>query len=198
MVDALAGNHAATLINASAIGYYGSRGDEMLTESSPPGQDFLAGVTAEWEREADRFAGRVVKLRIAMVVGRGGALKKMLLPFKLGIGGRIGDGSQWMSWIHLDDLVSLIIFSIQNPRVAGAVNASSPNPVTNVEFTRELAGALHRPAILPVPKFAFKLMFGELSQVVLASQRVLPVAAGDAGFQFRFPEIGAALRDVVS
>jgi uncharacterized protein (TIGR01777 family) len=198
VVDALAGNPVATLINASAIGYYGSRGDEMLPESSAPGQDFLAGVTVEWEREADRFQGRVVKLRIAMVVGRGGALAKMLLPFKLGVGGRIGDGSQWMSWIHLDDLVSLILFSIQNPRVAGAVNASSPHPVTNVEFTRELATALHRPAIFPVPMFALKMMFGEMAQVVLASQRVVPFAAGDAGFKFRFPEIGAALRAVVS
>ncbi len=198
VVAALSRNPAATLINASAIGYYGSRGDETLTESSAPGVDFLAGVTVEWEREADKFAGRVVKLRIAMVVGRGGALAKMLPPFKLGIGGHIGDGSQWTSWIHLDDLVSLIQFAIVNPRLVGPVNGSSPHPVTNSEFTRELARALHRPAILPVPKFALKMMFGEMSQVVLASQRVLPIAACDAGFSFRFPEIGAALRDVVS
>jgi uncharacterized protein (TIGR01777 family) len=198
VVNALSRHSTATLISASAIGYYGSRGEEVLTESSAPGSDWLARVAVDWEHEAERFSGRVVKLRIAMVVGRGGALAKMLPPFKLGVGGRIGDGSQWISWIHLDDLVSLIIFLIANPRVAGAVNGSSPNPVTNAEFTRELASALHRPAILPVPRFALKLMFGEMSQVVLASQRVLPIAACDAGFSFRFPEIGAALLDVVS
>jgi hypothetical protein len=198
VVNALSGSSVATLISASAVGYYGSRGDEVLTESSAPGSDFLAATAIEWEREADRFAGRVVKLRVSMVLGDGGALKKMLLPFKLGIGGRIGDGSQWMSWIHLDDLISLVVFLIDTPRVAGAVNASSPNPVTNAEFTRELASALHRPAILPVPKLALKLLFGEMSQVVLASQRAVPAAACAAGFSFRFPEIGAALRDVVS
>jgi uncharacterized protein (TIGR01777 family) len=186
------------LINASAIGYYGSRGDEVLNESSAPGTDFLARTAVDWEREADNFSGRVVKLRIAMVVGRGGALQKMLLPFKLGIGGRIGDGSQWMSWIHLDDLVSLIVFLIESQELSGVVNASSPNPVTNAEFTRELASVLHRPAIFPVPKVALKLLFGEMSEVVLASQRVMPGVACDAGFSFRFPLIGAALRDVVS
>jgi uncharacterized protein (TIGR01777 family) len=198
VVNALSGNPSATLISASAIGYYGSRGDEVLTESSAPGSDYLAHLAVEWEREADRFNGRVVKLRVAMVLGPGGALKKMLLPFKLGIGGRIGDGSQWMSWIHLDDLVAMIIFLIGNPRSAGPVNASSPNPVTNAQFTRELASALHRPAIFPVPKVALKLLFGEMSELVLDSQRVLPAAAIDAGFSFRFPEVGAALRDVVS
>jgi len=198
VVNALSRHSTATLISASAIGYYGSRGEEVLTESSAPGSDWLARVAVDWEHEAERFSGRVVKLRIAMVVGRGGALAKMLLPFKLGVGGRIGDGSQWVSWIHLDDLVSLIIFLIANPRVEGAVNGSSPNPLINLEFTRELASALHRPAIFPVPKAALKLMFGEMSQVVLASQRVLPIAACDAGFSFRFLEIGVALRDVVS
>jgi uncharacterized protein (TIGR01777 family) len=198
MVNSLSGSSVATLISASAVGYYGSRGDEVLTETSAPGSDFLAATAIEWEREADRFAGRVVKLRVSMALGDGGALKKMLLPFKLGIGGRIGDGSQWMSWIHLDDLISLVTFLIGNPQVAGAVNASSPNPVTNAEFTRELARALHRPAVLPVPKLALKLLFGEMSQVVLASQRAVPAAACAAGFSFRFPEIGAALRDVVS
>jgi uncharacterized protein (TIGR01777 family) len=197
VANALSGNSKATLISASAIGYYGSRGEEVLTESSAPGSDFLAHLAVDWEHEADRFAGRVVKIRVSVVIGHGGALAKMLLPFKLGIGGRIGDGSQWMSWIHLDDLVALILFAIGSPSVVGAVNASSPNPVTNAEFTRELAGALHRPAIFPVPKFALKLLFGEMAGVVLASQRALPAAAIDAGFSFRFPEIGAALRDVV-
>jgi uncharacterized protein len=188
----------ATLISASAVGYYGSRGDEVLTESSKPGDDFLARMAVEWEREAQKFAGRVVMPRVAIVIGHGGALKKMLPPFKLGVGGRIGDGMHWMSWIHVDDMVSLIIFLIGNPGIAGPVNASSPNPVRNVDFTRELAGALHRPAIFPVPALALKLMFGEMSEMVMASQRMVPALALDAGFSFRFPEIGAALRDVIS
>ena len=187
----------ATLISASAIGYYGSRGNRILTESSPPAGDFLGRVAVEWEREADRFAGRVVKPRIAMVLGRGGALQKMLPPFRLGIGGRIGDGKQWMSWIHLDDLVALIRFALENPAVTGAVNAASPNPVTNAQFTRELARALHRPAIFPVPRFALKLLFGEMAELVFASQRVVPEIALRAGFRFRFPEIGGALGDLL-
>jgi hypothetical protein len=199
VVDALSRlqNPPATLISASAIGYYGARGDEILTESSAPGDDFLAKVAVEWEREAKRFQGRVAIPRIAMVIGRGGALKKMLPPFKMGAGGRIGDGKQWMSWIHVDDLVSLIIFLMEHSGVSGPVNASSPNPVRNGDFTRELASALHRPAVFPVPPVALKLMFGEMSTMVLASQRVAPRVALDAGFQFQFPDIGAALRDVV-
>lgn len=200
VVDALSRlpNPPATLISASAIGYYGSRGDEVLTESSKPGDDFLARMAVEWEREAQKFAARVVMPRVAVVIGHGGALKKMLPPFKFGVGGRIGDGKQWMSWIHVEDMISLIIFLMENPGVSGAVNASSPNPVRNADFTRELASALHRPAIFPVPAFALKLMFGEMSEMVMASQRVVPTAALDAGFSFRFPEIGAALRDVLS
>lgn len=198
VVDAMAGSKAAVLVSASAIGYYGSRGDEVLTESSAPGDDFLGRVAVEWEREADRFAGRVVKLRISAVLGRdGGALQKMLLPFRLGAGGRIGDGKQWMSWIHLDDLVALIIFALENSRVAGALNASAPEPVTNAAFTRELARALHRPAIFPVPKLVLRMLFGEMSEIVVASQRVIPRAALDAGFSFRFPVLGAALRDLL-
>lgn len=199
VVDAMSqAQGPSLLISASAIGYYGSRGDEVLTESSAPGDDFLARTAVEWEREAEKFTGRVVKLRISMVIGHGGALQKMLLPFKLGIGGRIGDGSQWMSWIHLDDLVSLVLFAIGDSRVMGAVNGSSPHPVKNAEFTRELASALHRPAVFPVPRIALKVLFGEMSDVVLASQRVLPRAASDAGFVFRFPDVGVALRDVLS
>jgi uncharacterized protein len=196
VVAAAAG--ARILVSASAVGYYGSRDGEPLTESSAPGDDFLARVAVEWEREADRFPGRVVKPRIAMVLGRdGGALQKMLPPFRLGIGGRIGDGSQWTSWIHIADLVSLIVFALENSSVSGAINASSPEPVTNAEFTRALAHALHRPAIFPVPKLALKLLFGEMSAIVLASQRVIPQAARDAGFAFRFPEISTALRDLL-
>jgi uncharacterized protein len=199
LVAVLRPNPPSVLVNASAVGYYGSRGDEMLTESSPPAADFLARVAMDWEREAqeaEMFGVRVVRLRIAMVLGReGGALARMLLPFRLGIGGRIGDGRQWMSWIHLEDLVSLIAFALENSAVSGPVNASAPNPVRNAEFTKELARALHRPAIFPVPRLALKLLFGEMAEIIYASQRVLPEAALRAGFQFRFPEVSRALRE---
>ncbi len=190
----------ATLISASAIGFYGDRGHEILTEDSPPASDFLAQVTVAWEREAreaEKLGVRVFTPRIGVVLGRdGGALKQMLLPFKLGVGGRIGSGKQWMSWIHLDDLISLVLFALENPKVAGPVNATAPNPVTNAEFTRELARALHRPAIFPVPAIALKLMFGQMAEVLLGGQRVLPEAAQRAGFQFRYPALGPALSDL--
>jgi uncharacterized protein (TIGR01777 family) len=132
-----------------------------------------------------------------VVLGNGGALKKMLLPFKLGIGGKIGDGKQWMAWIHLEDTVGLIEFAISSLTMRGAVNATAPNPVTNTEFTRELASALHRPAILPVPQFALDLLLGEMAQIVYASQRVIPEAALQAGYQFRFPKLNGALLDIL-
>jgi hypothetical protein len=155
----------------------------------------------EWEREAleaERFGVRVVLPRIAVVLGRGGgALAKMLTPFRLGIGGRIGDGKQWMSWIHVQDLVSLIDFALETESVRGAVNASAPEPVTNGEFTRELAKALHRPAILPVPKIALRLLFGQMAEILYGSQRVVPQKALNAGFAFRHPKIGPALADLL-
>jgi len=200
LIAALRDAPPATLISASAVGYYGSRGDEILTESSGAAANFLGQVAVDWEREAqtaEEFGVRVVRLRSAMVLGRdGGALPKMLLPFRLGVGGRIGSGNQWMSWIHVEDLVSMIEFALRTP-LPGAVNACAPNPVTNAEFTRELAGALHRPAILPVPLFALKMLFGEMAEIVYSSQRVLPEAALGAGFRFRFPELRGALRDLL-
>lgn len=200
LVTALRQQPPAVLISASAIGYYGSRGDEILTEESPPGSDFLGQVAVAWEQEAraaEEFGVRVVTPRIGVVLGRGGgALQKMALPFRFGVGGRLGDGKQWTSWIHLDDLVALVEFSIAATAVRGAVNAVAPNPVTNADFTRELAAALHRPAIFPVPAAALKLLLGEMSQVVLASQRVIPEAALRAGFQFRFMQVGEALRQI--
>jgi hypothetical protein len=200
LVTALRQQPPAVLISASAIGYYGSRGDEILTEESPPGSDFLGQVAVAWEQEAraaEEFGVRVVTPRIGVVLGRGGgALQKMALPFRFGVGGRLGDGKQWTSWIHQDDLVSLVEFSIATPAIRGAVNAVAPSPVTNANFTRELAMALHRPAIFPVPAAALKLLLGEMSQVVLASQRVIPEAAMRAGFQFRFTEVGQALRQI--
>jgi uncharacterized protein (TIGR01777 family) len=203
VVEALAQLHKppAVLISASAIGIYGTRGEETLTESSVPAQDFLGEVAVGWERaarEAEAFGMRVVTLRFGVILARdGGALKKMLPPFKLGVGGRIGNGKHWMSWIHIDDVVRLIAFAIADASVHGPVNAVAPNPVTNAQFTRELAHALHRPAIFPVPLFALRMLFGQMAEILYASQRVIPEAAIGAGFEFRFREIGAALRDLL-
>ena len=190
------------LVNASGIGYYGSCGDRILTEQSPAGTDFLGQVAAAWEheaQEAEKLGVRVVRLRIGTVMGAGGgALSKMLLPFRMGLGGRLGPGTQWMSWIHLDDLCALILFAMGESTLRGVFNATSPHPVTNSEFTRALAHAAHRPAVLPVPAFALRLLFGEMSEMLLGSQRAVPEAALRAGFEFRYPEIGAALIQILS
>lgn len=200
LVDALRSNPPKVLVSASAVGYYGSRGDELLTESSSPANDFLAEACQEWEREAlkaENFGVRVVCLRNGLVLGNGGGLQKMLLPFKLGVGGKIGDGKQWMAWIHLDDTIGLIEFAISSPGLRGPVNATAPNPVTNAQFTQELASALRRPAILPVPKFALHVLYGEMAQIIYASQRVIPEAALQAGYSFRYPKLAPALFDIL-
>lgn len=188
------------LICASAIGIYGSRGEETLSEQSPPGTDFLAEVCTEWESQAglaESLGMRVVAVRIGVVLGKGGgALQRMLPPFKAGVGGKLASGRQWMSWIHIDDLVRLIRFAIESP-LSGPVNATAPNPVTNAEFTRALATTLHRPALFPVPGFLLKIGFGEMAEVLLASQRVLPRAAENAGFRFNYPHLGAALASIL-
>ena len=206
LVEALARlpRRPETLICASAIGYYGSRGDEVLTESSAPGSGYLAEVCVAWEKEAqaaEALGMRVARVRTGIVLdARGGALKRMLPPFRMGVGGRLGDGRQWMSWIHLEDLAALFRFAVENP-VGGALNAVAPHPVTNAEFTRALAQALRRPAMFPVPAFALKALLGEMASVLLASQRVEPRAepraAEAAGFQFRFPQLGPALADLL-
>jgi uncharacterized protein (TIGR01777 family) len=189
-------------LSASAIGIYGSRGDETLTEESPPGAGFLAGVCVDWERAADEAAQlglRVVKLRTGVVLGRGGgALERMLPAFRMGGGGRLSSGRQWMSWIHLDDVTGLIEFALHNAAMKGPVNTTAPNPVTNEQFTQELAHALHRPALMHVPAFTLKLMFGEMASVLLDSQRVLPRAALAAGYRFRYSEPGPALRNLLA
>lgn len=191
-----------TLICASAIGLYGSRGDEVLTETSAPGSDFLAQVVIDWEKAAvlaEALGIRVARLRFGMVLGKdGGAMAKMLPPFRLGVGGRLGSGRQWTSWIHIDDLIRLILFTLATPAAGGAINATAPEPVTNAEFTRELGAALHRPAILPVPKFALKLLFGEMAGMLLASQRVIPAAAQKAGFEFEYPKLAPTLRRLLT
>lgn len=189
----------ATLISASAIGYYGDRGDEELDEQSTPGSDFLAGVCAAWEHEAfaaEPLGVRTVVIRIGVVLGKeGGALGRMLLPFRLGLGGRLASGRQWMSWIHLEDLVGLFARALVTGEATGVVNGVAPQPVTNAGFTAALGHALHRPALMPVPGFALRLVLGDMSTVLLASQRVRPRAAERLGFQFRYSEIGPALAD---
>ncbi|MGE5569250.1 MAG: TIGR01777 family oxidoreductase [Rhodospirillales bacterium] len=192
----------AVLVCASAVGYYGSRGDEILRETSPPGQDFLAEVCVAWERaaaQAESASGiRVVCLRTGVVLGRdGGAFQRMLPAFRLGAGGPLGSGRQWMSWIHLDDLTSLYEFALNESRLRGPVNAVAPHPVTNAEFVRALGAALHRPALIPVPAFVLRLLLGEMAGVLLDSQRAVPEAAQAAGFEFRYPELGPALSAIL-
>lgn len=191
----------AVLVNASAVGYYGSRGDEVLAEDSAPGQGFLPELCVEWERRAHRAteAGvRVVCVRTGIVLGtEGGALPQMLLPFRLGLGGPLGSGAQWMPWIHIDDIVGLIDFALRTESIQGPLNGCSPNPVTNREFSTELGRALHRPALIPVPGFAIRLAFGEMAQVLLASDRALPKVALSAGYCFHFPQICAALNQLL-
>ncbi len=192
-----------TLVSASAVGYYGSRGDAELDENAAPGSDFLSEVCIGWEREAvaaRELGVRVVLMRTGIVLGAGGgALAKMLTPFKLGLGSPLGSGDQYMPWIHIDDLVELMLFAAGNPNLSGPVNGVAPHPVTNREFTKTLGRVLGRPIFMPaVPPFAIKLLIGEFGQVLLDSQRAVPRAALDAGFQFRHPELEAALRDIVS
>jgi uncharacterized protein (TIGR01777 family) len=190
----------AALIGASAIGYYGDRGDETLTEESPAGGGFLAEICRDVEAalgEAASLGVRVATLRIGVVLGpEGGALARMLPPFRLGLGGRLGSGRQWMSWIHVEDLAGLVCHALEGD-LRGAVNATAPNPVRNSEFTSALARALRRPGLFPVPEFALKLLFGEMSEVLLGSQRVLPRAAEASGFRFQFPEVFSALKDLL-
>ena len=204
IVDALRASSArpAVLVCASAIGWYGDRGDEVLTEQSSAGAGFLAEVCQAWEAEAERareLGVRVVRVRLGVVLGEsGGALKQMLPPFKLGVGGPIGSGQQWFSWVHLRDLVNLLVRAVSDASFDGPVNATTPNPVTNRELTRTLGRVLHRPALLPVPTFVLRLRFGEAAEVLTGSQRCLPEAAQRAGFQFQFAALDSALRDILA
>lgn len=203
LVRALAGatRRPATLVAASAVGFYGDRGDEWLTEESSPGAGFLPELVQAWESEAraaQALGVRVVCLRIGLVLGsNGGALARMLPAFRLGLGGRLGSGKQWMSWIHLEDLIELILFALAQPQLEGAVNATAPSPVRNAEFTRTLAAVLHRPAVFRAPAFALRLALGEMACVLLDSQRVRPEAALAAGFRFRWTELCPALEDLL-
>ncbi|HJT33530.1 MAG TPA: TIGR01777 family oxidoreductase [Pirellulales bacterium] len=185
------------LVSASAVGIYGDRGDETLDEASMPADDFLAEVCRQWEEAsaAAREVGlRVVNPRIGIVLGRdGGALAKMLTPFKLGVGGRLASGRQWMPWVHIDDLVGLLLHAARTSDLNGPMNAVGPRPVTNRDFTEALARTLHRPAVFPMPGAMLKLAFGQFAEVLLASQRVLPKAAQESGYCFQFSELSAAL-----
>lgn len=197
---ALAATKPAVFVAASAIGYYGDRGDEVLTEPSAAGEGFLPAVCREWESVTQAAAGvRVVNLRFGIVLSRhGGALREMLLPFRWGLGGRIGNGRQWWSWIHMDDLVAAVFHTLENQDLRGAVNTVSPNPVTNAEFTRTLAHILGRPAIFAVPDFAVRFAFGEFAnEGLLASARVLPAQLSQAGFRFRYPTLELALKNLL-
>jgi uncharacterized protein (TIGR01777 family) len=189
------------MVSASAIGYYGDRGDEELVEDSAPGNDFLAGVCQEWEKEAGKveWGGvRSARVRIGIVLGPGGgALGAMLLPFKLGAGGPLGSGKQWWSWIHRDDLVALILYLIEHPEFSGSVNGTAPEPARQKDFARVLGRVLGRPALLPAPAFALKAVLGGFSTELLSSKRVLPKTTQDLGFRFQHPQLEAALRQAL-
>jgi hypothetical protein len=189
-------------VSASAIGYYGAdRGAEPLTETGSPGEDFLARVCRAWEAEAQEAesAGiRTVLPRIGVVLHpEGGALKQMLPLFRLGLGGKMGSGRQYLSWVHRDDTVGLLLFALEQQELRGPVNVTAPEPVTNADFARALGAALHRPAVLPVPAFALKVAVGEMSEAVLGGQRVLPRRAQEAGYRFQHPDLPEALRSLV-
>ena len=188
------------LISASAVGYYGPHGDEELSEASPPGSDFLAVVCSHWEEEAKavvRHGVRLALLRTGMVLGPGGVLPRMMLPFRLFVGGPVGSGRQVVSWIHRDDLVGLICFILENDHVSGPINATAPQPVTNRQFARVLGRVMGRPAFLPTPGFVLRLALGEMADLVLTGQRVIPKRALEYRYTFRYPELEGALRNVL-
>jgi hypothetical protein len=184
-------------VSSSAIGYYGAHGEEPIDEDAPPGGDFLAQVCIDWEAEAGRAAGlgmRVVGVRTGVVLDpAGGALAKMLPPFRLGVGGPVAGGRQYVSWIHLDDLVGIYLTAIDDDRWTGPVNATAPQPVTNAALSRALGAALHRPAVMPVPTFALRLLYGDMAEVVTSGARVVPAKALVLGYEFEHPEIAEAL-----
>jgi uncharacterized protein (TIGR01777 family) len=203
--DALANltQQPKVMISASAIGYYGDRGDETLTEASSPGDDFLSDVCVEWEKATDlaKEKGiRTVNSRFGIILDKdGGALKKMLPPFKMGIGGRIGDGKQWMSWIALDDVVGAIKFALTNETVDGPVNFVAPNPVRNAEFTKTLGRVLSRPTIFPIPAFGVRLAFGEMADaLLLSSQKAEPARLEAVGYEFQYANLDDALRRAIA
>lgn len=191
----------AVLVCASAIGYYGDSGDTHFTEASPAGTDFLAEVCEEWEAEAHKasqFGIRVITVRIGLVLGLGGGLlEQVLLPFKMGVGGKLGSGTQWMSWIHVDDVVGIMLHALENEEINGALNATAPAPVRNTEFTKTLGAVLRRPTLFPVPTFGLRLMMGEFADFVLLSQNVLPEKTEASGYAFRYRTLESALKSLL-
>jgi uncharacterized protein (TIGR01777 family) len=190
------------LISGSAIGYYGDQGDSMLTELSPSHEDFSGQLCLAWEaaaRQAEQYGVRVCLIRTGLVIANGGGfLQRMLLPFRLGLGGSIGNGRQWMSWIHREDWINIALTMIADSTMQGAYNATAPTPVTNAEFTRILAQCLKRPALLPVPAWLLKILLGEMSELVLGSQRVLPERLLAQGFKFQYNDLAAALNEALA
>ena len=191
------------LISASATGYYGNRGDEALTEESTPGNDFLSGIAKDWEAENTKAEGlgiRVVLARFGVVLARhGGALPQMMRPFQFGVGGKIAAGRQWMSWVTLQDTIAILRLALENEHVRGPINVVSPQPVTNAEFTKTLAAALHRPTLFPAPAFALRLILGEMADaLLLSSQRVLPAQLQRLNYAFQHPDLRTALATVLS
>jgi uncharacterized protein (TIGR01777 family) len=188
----------SVLVSGSAVGYYGPSGDERVTESAAPGQDFLADVVRAWEREADAAAAlgvRVVKLRTGVVLDPdGGALAKMLRPFRAGVGGPVAGGRQYVPWVHVDDVVGIVVAALASREWSGPINATAPEPVTNRELSRALGRALHRPAVAPVPGAAIKLLYGEMAQVVTTGQRAVPARPLELGYGFAHPDLDEALR----
>lgn len=192
-----------TIVSASAIGYYGNRGDEVLTEESKPGDDFLARLALEWEAEAvkaEAMGMRVARLRFGIILAKhGGALPQMMRPFKFGVGGRIGSGLQWMSWVALQDVVSVIRLALENRAVSGAVNVVAPQPVRNADFAQALGRAMHRPSIVPVPAFALEFALGEMAEaLLLASQRVAPARLEQLGYRFAQRDLSSALTSILA
>lgn len=196
------GQNPDVFVSASAVGYYGDAGEAVVTEDHAAGEGFLTDVSRQWEEAADEmadFSGRVVKLRIGIVLGAdGGALEKMIPLFKLGLGGKLGSGKQWFPWIHVSDLVKMMHWAIETPSVEGVFNATAPNPVRNSEFTQSLAKAVGRWAVLPAPKFGLQIALGEFANSLFFSQNVVPEKALDSGFQFEFATLSSALKDIVS
>ncbi len=201
LIEAIPQDSGISLISTSAVGYYGFHGDEELDESSPAGSDFLALLAVDWETAASTVVdkgSRCVITRFGVVLGRnGGALKQMAQPFRFFVGGPVGSGEQWVSWIHMEDLCRALLFCLENPDVHGPVNCTSPNPVQNKELTQAIASALHRPAVMRAPGFALKLILGEFGSVLLEGQRVLPKALLDKGFVFEHPDVHEAVRDLL-
>src|SRR5580700_5442414 len=204
LITALAKMNArpSVLVSASATGFYGHRGDELLTEESQAGNDFLSGLAKDWEaeaRKAEAFGIRVVLARFGIILaGHGGALPQMMLPFRFFAGGKIGSGQQWMSWISLDDVIEVLRLAVEKAQVGGPLNVISPEPLQNAEFTKTLASAMHRPALFPAPAFALRLALGEMADaLLLSSQRVLPQGLEKLGYNFQYPDLAGALKNIL-